>query len=279
MHDSKDPQLDHSPLGKATVYYDHYKADLLFAIARANNRGNIGVSENQLPFVGADIWHGYEFSWLNQHAIPQAHKIKITIDCASPNLIESKSLKLYLYSFANTKFASQQAVIATIERDLRAAAEHPGVQVELRSLDLPSVVCAGFNGVCLDQQNVTCHAYQVNSNYLACDHTQQVSETVWSNLLKSNCLVTGHPDWASLRITYTGAQIEHVGLLQYIVSFREHQGFHEHCVERIFTDILRCCQPRRLHVEARYTRRGGLDINPVRAINAAELVDLRLFRQ
>lgn len=277
----QDDILKDTQLGKATVYYDQYKPDLLFAIPRSNNRQSIGITDNNLPFVGMDIWNGYEFSWLNSDGVAQARRLQIMVPCNSKYLIESKSLKLYLYSFSDTTFASEQEVIDTIIKDLSIAVGNEYVNVSLFSLNSNNVIQAGFNGVLLDKLSVTCTEYQVNPQFLKHDpdSTKHVTESLWSNLLKSNCPVTGHPDWASVRITYTGLKISQEGLLQYIVSFREHQEFHEHCVEQIFIDILHILKPDQLLVEARYTRRGGLDINPLRVTDNYQYQDLRLFRQ
>lgn len=274
-------ELKNSQLGKATVYYDQYKPDLLFPIARNNNRVNINISDTSLPFAGMDIWNGYEFSWLAATGEPQAKRIQIMIPCNSKYLIESKSFKLYLYSFANTNFSSEQEVIDTISKDLTHAVGNMHVNVTLHSLDNNNIIQANFAGVNIDQLDITCNEYTVNSAYLKFDseHIKVVSEVLSCNLLKSNCLVTGHPDWGSVQISYTGRRISHAGLLQYIVSFREHQEFHEHCVERIFTDITNILKPESLSVQACYTRRGGLDINPLRVSGNMQYQDVRLYRQ
>lgn len=259
-----------SLLGKATTYYDQYKPDLLFEIPRSQNRDSINVINTDLPFTGFDVWNGYEFSWLDNDGMPQARKIRITISCDTTNLFESKSFKLYLYSFANTKFDTEQDVVQTLASDLHA-------KVELLPMECDNIIYPGFPGVCLDSLDIRCDTYHVDPSFLVCSKGE-VCEQVWSNLLKSNCLVTGAPDWATVSITYTGNQINHKGLLKYIISFREHMEFHEHCVERMFIDILRHCKPTQLHVEARFTRRGGLDINPVRAIKL-DFENHRMYRQ
>jgi 7-cyano-7-deazaguanine reductase len=277
----QDDVLKYSQLGKATIYYDQYKPDLLFPIARANNRQSIDVQDSSLSFVGMDIWNGYEFSWLDTQGLPQAKRIQIMVPCNSKFLIESKSFKLYLYSFANSKFKSEDEVVQTISKDLSKAVGNTKVNVQLIDLNKHNLLSPGFKGTCLDILDVKCSEYQVNPEYLKPDSKseQVVTEILWSNLLKSNCLVTGHPDWGSVCIRYSGQKISHAGLLQYLVSFREHQEFHEHCVERIFTDITQHCKPSQLHVEAKYTRRGGLDINPLRVSSNYQYQDLRLYRQ
>jgi 7-cyano-7-deazaguanine reductase len=264
---------EHSPLGKASAYIDQYDASLLFPIARATKRAEIGL-EGTAPFFGADLWTAFELSWLNPRGKPQVAIAHFTVPCETPNIVESKSFKLYLNSFNNTRFADAAEVQARLRADLsdalwRGAAQAGTVGVRLLGTELfdrePVYELDGLN---LDRLDVECSHYTPAPELLRttppAENEGPVSEVLVSNLLKSNCLVTGQPDWGSVQISYTGAQIEQEGLLQYIVSFRNHNEFHEQCVERMFMDIWTRCKPLKLTVYARYTRRGGLDINPFR---------------
>jgi len=261
---------EHSQLGKASAYADQYDASLLFPIPRADKRAEIGIDGNA-PFFGADLWTAFELSWLNLRGKPQVAIAHITVPCETPHIVESKSFKLYLNSFNNTRFASEAEVRARIRADVSEAvwrgAENPGtVGVTLllpEAFDREPI--HELDGLLLDRLDVECTRYQPAPELLAAHHDEApVTETLVSHLLKSNCLVTGQPDWGSVQITYSGAQIDQAGLLQYLVSFRNHNEFHEQCVERIFMDIWTHCRPIKLAVYARYTRRGGLDINPLR---------------
>jgi len=261
---------EQSQLGKASAYVDQYQPSLLFPIPRLGKREEIGISGHP-PFFGADLWTAFELSWLNLRGKPQVALAHLTVPCESPNLIESKSLKLYLGSYANTPFASPQDVAARMRTDLSEAAWRGsalGGSVGVRLL-LPEAFdrepIHELDGLNLDRLDLECSRYTPAPDLLhAAFDEAPVSEVLTSNLLKSNCLVTGQPDWGSVRIAYTGPQIEQEGLLQYIVSFRNHNEFHEQCVERIFMDLWTRCKPIKLEVYARYTRRGGLDINPWR---------------
>ncbi|RDI46513.1 NADPH-dependent 7-cyano-7-deazaguanine reductase QueF [Aquicella lusitana] len=269
--------LSQAPLGKSATYHSHYKRDLLFTLPRKTKREEIGIA-GTLPFQGNDIWNGFELSWLNTKGKPVVAMAEFIIPCESPRLIESKSFKLYLNSFNNTQFDSYATVENLLVRDLSEAA---GASITVTLLPLshaPALLQRQFEGVSLDEQDIICDRYTPEPRYLKTDN-ETVTETLYSDLLKSNCLVTGQPDWASLQITYTGKKINHAGLLQYIVSFRDHNEFHEQCVERIFVDISTYCRPERLLVYARYTRRGGLDINPYRANYPIHLKNIRLCRQ
>ena len=262
------PHLDPShasPLGKATEYQSHYAPELLYPIPRQLKRDELGISASNLPFVGEDLWNAYEISWLNPKGKPVVAVATFRVPFDSPNLIESKSFKLYLNSFNQTAFADRAAVAATLSNDLSATAGAP-VQVALEPLiSQPQATIGVPDGICLDDLDIACADYQPAPQLLATQPGVVVEETLYSHLLKSNCLVTGQPDWAMLVIRYRGQPIERAGLLRYIVSFRNHNEFHEQCVERIFTDLQRRCQPQALAVYARYTRRGGLDINPFRS--------------
>lgn len=255
--------VDASSLGQKTVYVSQYDPTQLFPIARAANRAQIGI-KGTLPFYGFDVWNAFELSWLNAKGKPVVALGEFIFPCTTTHLIESKSFKLYLNSFNNTKFDSIEKVVATMRADLSAAAGGE-VVVKVTPIDkAPSVQTAAFSSIYLDDNDVDCDTYQVHADYLSTENVE-VQETVYSNLLKSNCPVTDQPDWGTVQISYQGKKINHAGLLQYIVSFRDHNEFHEQCVERIFMDIMTHCQPGQLTVEARYTRRGGLDINPLRS--------------
>ena len=253
-----------SPLGKSVEYAEHYAPELLFPIPRQLKRDEIGVQDAALPFVGEDLWNAYEISWLNPKGKPVVALATFRVPASSPNLIESKSFKLYLNSLNQTAYPDSETVRATLVRDLSAAAGAP-VQVELLPLEQqPQVGVAYPDGTLIDTLDIACDTYQPAPHLLATVDAPEVEETLYSHLLKSNCLVTGQPDWAMVVIRYRGHPIDHAGLLRYLVSFRNHNEFHEQCVERIYTDLQRQCAPAALAVHARYTRRGGLDINPFR---------------
>ena len=311
------PALELSQLGKATPYVDHYDASLLFPIARAGKRAEIGI-EGAAPFFGADMWTAFELSWLNLRGKPQVALAHFTVPCETPNMVESKSFKLYLNSFNNTKFATADEVKARLRIDLSEAvwrrdgdvkgdvkgnvtgnvsgsvppappaappvrpATPPTIGVSLLGPDMfDREPVHELDGLSLDRLDIECTRYTHAPDLLAVTPNEApVSEVFTSNLLKSNCLVTGQPDWGSVQISYTGDQIEQGGLLQYLVSFRNHNEFHEQCVERIFMDIWTRCKPMKLAVYARYTRRGGLDINPFRTSFPAALPrNVRMARQ
>lgn len=275
-----------SLLGKAATYADRYDAALLYPLPRAAQRALIGVA-NRPVFLGADLWTVYELSWLNTRGKPQVALGRFVVPCESTHLVESKSLKLYLNSFNNTVFADMDAVRQTLQKDLseavwRGSVVQSSVGVQLLSPEhYAKEKISEMEGLCLDRLDVDCVHYQPAPELLtSATHEAPVTETLYSNLLKSNCLVTGQPDWGSVSISYSGAQIEQAGLLQYIVSFRNHNEFHEHCVERMFMDIWTRCQPTKLTVYARYTRRGGVDINPWRSSHAQGLpAQVRTARQ
>lgn len=257
--------LHTSPLGKQTPYSDQYDPGLLFAVPRTAQRTELGINtETALPFHGYDIWHAYELSWLNLNGLPQIAIGRFSFPASSPNLVESKSLKLYLNSFNQTQLESTATVKLTLEQDLRAACGAPvSVEVILPQY-FPELCLSEPSGLLLDTLTPPIRHYQPHPELLICSDSP-VQETLVSHLLRSNCPITGQPDWASLIIDYSGPRIDHETLLAYIVSYRQHAGFHEHCVERIFMDLMQRCRPEHLTVEARYTRRGGLDINPLRS--------------
>ena len=261
---------EQSQLGKTSAYVDHYDPSLLFPIPRASKRAEIGIT-GASPFFGADLWTAFELSWLNPRGKPQVALAHITVPCESPNIIESKSFKLYLNSFNNTVFKDAREVQDRLRTDLseaawRGAAQPSSVGVRLLAPELfDQEPVHELDGLSLDRLDVECTRYTPAPELLRADHDEApVTEVLTSNLLKSNCLVTGQPDWGSVQISYSGPQINQEGLLRYLVSFRNHNEFHEQCVERIFMDIWQRCQPIKLTVYARYTRRGGLDINPLR---------------
>ena len=269
------PTLDNTPegsqLGRASAYADRYDPTLLFPIARATQREAMGLRGDALPFFGADLWTAFELSWLNARGRPQVAIAHVTVPCETPHIIESKSFKLYLNSFNNSVFADAEAVRERLRADLAEAAwrgsgRSGGIGVRLVAPDaFAREKVQELEGVDLDRLDIECTHYQPAPELLSCDATQTaVEETLASRLLKSNCLVTGQPDWGSVQIHYSGAPIDQAGLLGYIVSFRNHNEFHEPCVERMFRDIMERCRPHKLAVHARYTRRGGLDINPFR---------------
>ncbi|PXW97919.1 7-cyano-7-deazaguanine reductase [Sphaerotilus hippei] len=254
-----------SPLGQVAAYRDQYDPSLLFPITRDTKRAELGLG-GTLPFLGCDLWTAYELSWLNPRGKPQIALATITVPCESPAIIESKSFKLYLNSFNMSRFESADVVRDRLVADLSAAC---GLRVGVR-LVLPEQFEAQrvieLEGTSLDRLDLDCDQYEPDPGLLGVDTSQaDTEETLHSRLLKSNCLVTGQPDWGSVQIRYSGAPIDHAGLLRYLVSFRNHNEFHEQCVERIYTDIMARCHPVRLMVYARYTRRGGLDINPWRS--------------
>jgi len=271
---------EQSPLGKASTYTEQYDASLLFPIARSNARDAIGIGA-QLPFFGTDIWNAYELSWLNQRGKPQIAVATFFVPAESPNIVESKSFKLYLGSFAQTAFESIDVVRDTIKRDVSASCGAT-VSVHLTAPhDFGKLQMEEFEGMSLDRLDLDTNTYQPDASLLkAALDEAPVEETLFSNLLKSNCPVTGQPDWGSVQIHYVGPQIDHAGLLRYIISYRNHTGFHEQCVEKIFIDVLKACKPVKLAVYARYTRRGGLDINPLRTNYNLPMPDnMRLARQ
>ncbi|MDN3614953.1 MAG: NADPH-dependent 7-cyano-7-deazaguanine reductase QueF [Vibrio gallaecicus] len=252
-------------LGQKTEYSNQYDASLLQPVPRSLNRDDLNLG-NELPFKGHDLWTMYELSWLNDKGLPQVAVGDVYIPATSQNLIESKSFKLYLNSYNQTRFKSWSDVQARLIQDLsRCAGE--AVDVNIHSVseytDQPIVT---MGGSCIDDQDIEISSYEFEASLLeGAASEQEVEETLHSHLLKSNCLITNQPDWGSVEIAYSGKQIDREALLRYLVSFREHNEFHEQCVERIFTDIMKYCQPSKLTVYARYTRRGGLDINPYRS--------------
>jgi 7-cyano-7-deazaguanine reductase len=281
---------EQSQLGKASSYVDQYDASLLFPIPRAGKRAEIGVS-GAAPFFGADMWTAFELSWLGPRGKPQVALAHFTIPCETVNIIESKSFKLYLNSFNNTRFDSLESVKARLRADVTEGVWRGAQEAGVTPASIGVTVLGPdqfdkepvheLDGLNLDRMDVECTQYTPAPELLTVTPNEApVSEVFTSNLLKSNCLVTGQPDWGSVQISYTGDQIEQGGLLQYLVSFRNHNEFHEQCVERIFMDIWTRCKPIKLAVYARYTRRGGLDINPYRTSHPQTLPrNIRTARQ
>lgn len=274
------------PLGRQTSYPQQYDPSQLFAVARAAKRVELGL-RGTLPFKGEDVWNGYEISWLNPKGKPVAALGRFRFPCTSPHIVESKSFKLYLNSFNQSRFDSRTAVHALMEQDLSAATGAP-VQVELYPLEESTPIPASWQiteleGICIDHLDIEVDCYQTTPELLrqptATNADVRVTQTLYSHLLKSNCLITSQPDWGSIWIHYQGARIEHAALLRYLISFRQHNEFHEQCVERIFTDLWRYCHLEHLSVYARYTRRGGLDINPWRSTATTAAPAWRLVRQ
>ena len=255
------------PLGKNTEYSSHYDASLLFPIPRQQAREKLPFFSNEknLPFNGEDRWTAYEVSWLDAKGKPQVRLAEFTMVCDSEFIVESKSFKLYLNSFNQTRFDSERQVKSALSIDLSTAVGSP-VAVNLLPLHYAqSQLIAEPIGIYLDSIDVSIEHYEPTPELLSVSTSETANEVVYSHLLKTNCPVTDQPDWATVFIEYSGKAIDHASLVQYIISFRHHQDFHEHSVERLFCDINHYCAPEKLCVYARYTRRGGLDINPLRS--------------
>lgn len=262
---SSTPTPSDSPLGKPSTYRDTYDPGLLFPIPRLDKRAEIGIS-GTLPFFGVDVWNAYEVSWLNLRGKPQVAIATLMVPADSPNIIESKSMKLYFNSFNQSRVGGPDALVELLRADLTAAVG-ANVQVKLTlAEDFSQLKMGEFDGLLLDRLDIDVDRYEPDPSLLQSNRDESpVEETLVSHLLKSNCLVTGQPDWGSVQIRYVGSPIDQAGLLKYLIGFRTHQEFHEQCVERIFIDVLRECAPTKLFVYARYTRRGGIDINPWRS--------------
>lgn len=272
--------LEGLTLGKKTAYTEHYAPELLQAVPRSLNRDALDLHQDNLPFHGEDLWTLYELSWLNPQGVPQVAIGYVALPADSLNLIESKSFKLYLNSFNQTPFADRETVRQTLEQDLSGCAQGQ-VKVRLCSLsDVEGEAIGTFAGECIDELPITVDNYSFDNSLLSgATSSEIVEETLVSHLLKSNCLITQQPDWGSVMIRYRGPRIDREALLRYLLSFRQHNEFHEQCVERIFNDLLQFCQPQALSVYARYTRRGGLDINPWRSNVPFDAPVARLARQ
>ncbi|WP_248920828.1 NADPH-dependent 7-cyano-7-deazaguanine reductase QueF [Pseudomonas entomophila] len=274
------PAAEHSPLGKSSEYIATYTPSLLFPIPRLAKWAELGVSGDALPWQGVDFWNCFELSWLLPSGKPVVAIGEFAIPCDSPNIIESKSFKLYLNSLNQTVFESVAQLQACLVKDLSAAAGKP-VAVKVSTLaDVESLGVTTLPGLCIDALDVSISNYeQPQPGLLRCSAERVVEETVHSHLLKSNCPVTGQPDWGSVVVEYKGRALDHASLLTYLISFRQHADFHEQCVERIYLDLKHLLRPEYLTVYARYVRRGGLDINPYRSTRAISPENLRLVRQ
>ena len=276
----QDNSLKSLKLGQKTEYASQYDRTLLQPVPRTLNRDGLGITQNQPFTIGADIWTAYEISWLNEKGLPQVAIADIYLDYQSQNLIESKSFKLYLNSFNQSKFTDFNTVQQTMQRDLSECAQGD-VKVRLNPVAVyDSQKIDHLQGDCIDEQDIEITSYEFNADWLKdCVSDEIVEEKLVSHLLKSNCLITNQPDWGTLHIHYVGKKIDHEKLLRYVVSFRQHNEFHEQCVERIFCDLMHYAKPEKLTVYARYTRRGGLDINPFRSNFENLPENLRLARQ
>jgi len=267
-----------SLLGRSAIYPDRYDPSLLFPIPRALQRSAIGIAE-PLPFHGVDVWNAYELSWLDARGKPNVALAEFRIPATTPNIVESKSFKLYLSSFNQERIESADVLRERMLRDLSAAAGAPiGIDI-VPAPRFARIAIEELDGESIDDLPIAIDDYGPPDATHLRTGADDVEETLVSQLLKSNCPVTGQPDWASVQIRYTGPRVEREGLLRYLVSFRSHADFHEHCVERIYTDLMRHCTPRRLSVYARYTRRGGLDINPWRSSETGNPPNPRGARQ
>lgn len=266
-------------LGQTTQYPQKYDPSLLFCIPRKTKRDEIGVNESNLPFHGCDIWNHYEVSWLNQNGKPVIAIAELIVPATTKQLVESKSLKLYFNSFNMEHFESADALKKVLHKDLEACyGESIAIRI-IEQQDFKHQTIAALEGVCIDGQDIEIDIYQPNPDLLSSNPDNMVEETLVSHLLESHCLVTNQPDWGSVQVYYQGPKIDQSGLLKYIVSLRQHNEFHEQCVERLFVEILNRCKPNKLAIYARYTRRGGIDINPFRANCAFEVQNVRTPRQ
>jgi 7-cyano-7-deazaguanine reductase len=275
-------------LGKTTSYCSEYNPDLLQAVPRSLNRDDLSLTSSNLPFFGEDVWYGYELSWLNSKGKPVVAVAEFRFPCTSPNIVESKSFKLYLNSFNQSRFNSWQEVEQCLIKDLSNTAGAKA-SISLFKVDnCPNLSITVDDAQCIDELDVSITQYDYGTNLLSAQPEQfeqfeqtndKISEYLVSHLLKSNCLITNQPDWASIYIKYQGHAINHSRLLKYLISFRQHNEFHEQCVERIFCDLQEYCQLESLTVFARYTRRGGLDINPFRSSENITAPNLRTLRQ
>jgi 7-cyano-7-deazaguanine reductase len=269
--------LEESPLGKSTPYETKYNPQLLFSLPREEVRQKAEIFP-PLYFDGVDIWNSYELTWLNQKGKPEIAIAEIAIPALSPHVMESKSLKLYLASFSQTRFEKQDAVKQAIEKDISSLL---GTSVSVRLVlpeEFSSIKYGQFEAICLDDQDVEIYSYSTNTTFLRTEEGR-CQEVLLTNLFKSKCPVTGQPDYATVLIRYEGQKINHAGLLEYLISFRDYPCFHEACIEKIFTDLYSICRPEKLTVYGRFLRRGGIDINPFRSNYEKEPLNLHLPRQ
>jgi 7-cyano-7-deazaguanine reductase len=273
--------LHDSPLGKKVDYIslNGYNPELLFPLPRDIKRKELGISVKNLPFCGVDIWNHYEVSWLNSNGVPKVAIASIEIPATSDFIIESKSMKLYFNSLNNHHFKNLDDLWATVTLDLSNAVNER-VKVVFLPLNTKSLDIETCIGTCVDEIDTDITEYMVNSELLKSESNLKTSETIYSNLLRSNCLITNQPDWATISVEYNGNKINHESFLKYIISYRNHNEFHEQCIERIFIDIMKHCHVDDLTVSGRFTRRGGIDINPIRSTNSnVQIKNLRLIRQ
>ena len=257
-----------NPLGKQTVYPQQYSPELLVGIPREENRSKLGITES-LPFSGVDLWNAWECSWLDNRGKPVSIILRLAIPCSSPYIVESKSLKLYFNSLNQHRFSSEEEAVGTVHTDLTRiiGAE---IDIALVTLDSFALQTQPVTGTCLDSINLQPTAVKPDSTLLQSDTLSlPVSDVVYTNLFRSLCPITSQPDWATVCVSYQGSPLDKPGLLHYLLSFRNHQDYHEHCVERIYTDILAKCSLDALTVEASFLRRGGIDINPIRTTHPA----------
>ena len=266
-------------LGIKTAYPESYNAGLLCAIPRKEGRQLISI-ENSCTFYGEDVWTAYEVSWLDLKGKPAVAVIEVILSCDTKNIVESKSLKLYLNSLNQMKCESSDEIEAIVKKDIACCVDG---FVDVRSYSLDAFCVRGlpsFSGILIDNLDVSIDFYDLDTSFLFTDESGKIiTETLYSHLLKTNCPVTNQPDWASIMIKYTGRPINASGLLKYIISYRHHQDFHEQCVERIYSDISAFCLPQELEVYARYSRRGGIDINPYRSSRKMHPPLVRISRQ
>ena len=278
-------------LGKSTEYVSEYTPNLLQGVARRLNRDELALDETTLPFIGEDVWYGYEISWLNMKGKPEVAVGEFRFPFNSKALVESKSFKLYLNSFNQSKFNSIEEVTALMVKDLSAIAGKPAKVILSPVTNSPAFDLLTLPATCIDDLDIEINNYDFAANLLngsllnkdnnskSLSSSEVVTESLVSHLLKSNCLITNQPDWASVYITYQGEAIPHENLLRYLISFRQHNEFHEQCVERIFNDLFTTFNLSELTVYARYTRRGGLDINPFRSTHLNTAPFARTLRQ
>ena len=257
-------------LGKETQYVFHYDKSLIFPIARSGNRERLTMPNQRvsddLPFYGQDVWTAFELSWLNMKGKPQVAIAEFIIPANSKSIVESKSFKLYLNSFNQTKLNGIEDLQNTLTQDL---SEGFGAEITVKLFAVNDYPLGSSNiGKNIDDLDIEVIDYEPNAQLLAVEGDSRAEETINSHLLKSNCPVTGQPDWATVVVSYKGSKINHAAFLKYIISYRNHDDFHEHCVEQIFCDLQNIGEFEALTVTARYTRRGGLDINPTRSLKA-----------
>jgi 7-cyano-7-deazaguanine reductase len=272
--------MKHNPLGKDTEYKARYDASLLFPIPRSGSREAEGIRFGEI--AGYDVWNAYEFSWLNESGKPIVKRLRIVYPAQSLNIVESKSLKLYLGGFIMTRFSSDDEVAAVIRRDLEEILGSPLMALELFDHTQPPDYSVSPVAELIDQLDVSCSVYEFDAGLLRSAPSPIHERLLMSHLLKSNCPITNQPDWATMEIRYRGGrELDAASLLRYVVSFRNHGGYHESCCERIFMDLLNELAPELLVVKCFFTRRGGIDINPCRFHGVAPdaAYSMRFWRQ